>query len=240
MHDCNNLTEINVPDGVTEIGELAFTNCKNLAKIYLPDSIEIVGMDALSGSDKLSIIYKGKTYCYKDDVLFYSTFREMDHIAPPAGMTTDDLCGILYYNGKQLQLPLTADDFLALNENWVIDQAEGEESAAFIRNVDENGNWEKSMLIYACNNGSIYSREDVNRQFIMSGFELGGFSLNGDIEIGDDRSDIIAAFGYPCYEEEGYDNYWFRDEKRVFKLDVIYADGKIENVSILILGLIHD
>ncbi|MBR4112823.1 MAG: leucine-rich repeat protein [Ruminiclostridium sp.] len=245
-------TKIIIPDGVEVIEEIAFSGCNNVTEIHLPDSIRIIGQGAFPNGEKLNIIYKGKTYSYKDKALFYNTFRELDYIAPPDGMTTDDLCGILYYNGKQLQLPLTAEDFLALNENWVFDGIEGADFAGAIREVDENGsiNFGKSMHIFACDDGSVHSHEDVNRRFIMGGFDLDGFSLNNDIEIGDDYSEFKEFFGEPSleshYSEEekninGCDYYFFRDEKRVFSLGVEYADGKfVDIIDLRIEGLLQD
>ncbi len=245
-------TKIIVPDGVEVIGERAFLGCNNVTEIYLPDSIRIIGDTAFPRGEKLNIIYKGKIYPYKDITLFYNTFGEGDYIAPPEGMTTDDLCGMLYYNGRQLQLPLTVDDFLALNENWIFDGADSDGYfLGSIYETDEDGkiNWAKSMLISVLKGENPDPHSDTNRQFLMSGFDLGGFSLNGDIEIGDDYSELKAVFGEPNIkapnsDEErdinGYDCYWFRDEKRIFMLGIDYKDGKIDDISISAQGVLTE
>ncbi len=246
------ITKIIVPEGVEVIGEMAFLGCNNVTEIYLPDSIRIIGDSAFPRGEKLNIIYKGKIYTYKDTTLFYNTFGEDDYIAPPDGMTTDDLCGMLYYNGRQLQLPLTVDDFLALNENWIFDGADSDGYfLGSIYETDEDGkiNWAKSMLISVLTGENPDSYSDANRQFLMSSFDLGGFSLNGDIEIGDDYSELKAVFGEPNIaapnsEEErdinGYDYYWFRDEKCIFMLSVDYKDGKIDDISISVQGVLTE
>ncbi len=253
MYDSDEKIEkIIVPDGVEIIDEMAFWFCNNVTEIYLPDSIRIIRDSAFPTGEKLNIIYKGKIYPYKDKELFYNTFSEDDYIAPPDGMTTDDLCGMLYYNGRQLQLPLTVDDFLALNENWIFDGADSDGYfLGYICEVDEDGktDWSTAMLISVLNGENPDPDSDTNREFLMGGFDLGGFSLNGDIEIGDDYSELKAVFGEPNMaapnsEEErdinGYDYYWFRDEKRIFMLGVDYKDGKIDDITISVQGVLTE
>ncbi len=61
--NCDNLTSIKVPDGVTSIGENAFEGCTALERLILPDSIESVGIEAFKGCDALKYnIYDGVTY----------------------------------------------------------------------------------------------------------------------------------------------------------------------------------
>ena len=46
--DCA-LSEIVIPDGVTEIARIAFSGCTSATKLVIPDSITIIGEDAFSG-----------------------------------------------------------------------------------------------------------------------------------------------------------------------------------------------
>ena len=48
FYECVNLREITIPEGVLKIGNSAFENCKNLAFIDIPDSVETIGRDAFS------------------------------------------------------------------------------------------------------------------------------------------------------------------------------------------------
>ena len=52
--NCKNLTEITIPDGVTEIGDSAFLGCKRLAEITIPDSVTEIGGGAFSNCTSLS------------------------------------------------------------------------------------------------------------------------------------------------------------------------------------------
>ena len=53
--DCSNLTSITIPDGVTSIGDEAFGGCSNLTSITIPDSVTSIGADAFSECDNLTI-----------------------------------------------------------------------------------------------------------------------------------------------------------------------------------------
>lgn len=53
--NCVNLRRINIPDGVTEIGDGAFNSC-DLTELYLPDSVTALGVDLLGGCKSLKKI----------------------------------------------------------------------------------------------------------------------------------------------------------------------------------------
>ena len=159
---CDNITEVVIPDGVTKIKECAFYSCNNITNIVMPDSIEIIENDSLPNSENLTLTYNDKTYSHKDSILFYSTFYEAPFIELPNGMTTDDLCGMLYYNGEQLHLPLTVDKFSALNENWRYDDVV--DYSALVYEIDDTG--ERSgngEIIFTHQHGDIHSQEDVDK-----------------------------------------------------------------------------
>ena len=51
------VTEVTVPDGVTEIGESAFKDCKHLTSIHLPDSVTSIGEAAFFSCKHLTHIH---------------------------------------------------------------------------------------------------------------------------------------------------------------------------------------
>ena len=53
------VTEIVIPDTVTEIGDEALKDCKNLEKVYLPTSLTKLGSCVFPGSDDLTLYYAG-------------------------------------------------------------------------------------------------------------------------------------------------------------------------------------
>ena len=53
---CGNLTTVTIPDGVTEIGAAAFIFCAGLLKIAIPDSVTTIGEWAFLGCLKLMTV----------------------------------------------------------------------------------------------------------------------------------------------------------------------------------------
>ena len=50
------ITEITIPNGVTEIGEFAFNNCQNLTTITIPDGVTKIGRRAFLNCDNLTTV----------------------------------------------------------------------------------------------------------------------------------------------------------------------------------------
>ena len=55
FRDCTHLREINLPDGVTSIGNYAFYSCTNLALTVLPDGVTSIGNYAFYGCTNLAL-----------------------------------------------------------------------------------------------------------------------------------------------------------------------------------------
>lgn len=53
---CTSLTSINIPDGVTEIGNRAFANCTSLSSVSLPKSLNRMGVSVFSGCTSLTSV----------------------------------------------------------------------------------------------------------------------------------------------------------------------------------------
>ena len=54
--DCEKITEIQLPDSITQIGYMAFTSCDQLATINFPDSLTFIGESAFSYCESLTDI----------------------------------------------------------------------------------------------------------------------------------------------------------------------------------------
>jgi hypothetical protein len=56
FYECDSLTAITIPDGVTSIGERVFSLCSSLAAITIPDSVTTIGNQAFRGCYALTKI----------------------------------------------------------------------------------------------------------------------------------------------------------------------------------------
>lgn len=54
---CENLVRVSLPESVVEIGYHAFRNCKKLIEIQFPQSIEKVGRGAFAGCSSLAAVH---------------------------------------------------------------------------------------------------------------------------------------------------------------------------------------
>jgi hypothetical protein len=83
FYQCRSLAEIAIPDGVQEIGEIAFADCPALVSITLPPALTTIGKEAFQNGKSLKTVY-------------FPTSKEPKKIVPNAfkGCSPDlTLCG---------------------------------------------------------------------------------------------------------------------------------------------------
>ena len=66
------ITEVNIPNGVTTIGERAFAKCTNLKKLIIPDSVTTIGASAFNECENLEEVVLSKNI----KKLNYRTFAD--------------------------------------------------------------------------------------------------------------------------------------------------------------------
>ena len=55
--NCSSLSEIHIPNSITYIGNMAFWHCRSLSDIYIPNSVTYIGEGAFSGCSNVKSIY---------------------------------------------------------------------------------------------------------------------------------------------------------------------------------------
>ena len=83
---CKNITEITMPDSVTEIGNSAFSGCTSLAEIVIPDSVTEIGEFAFSGCTALLKVVLSKNMTAIEAQTF-SGCSSLESIIIPEGVT---------------------------------------------------------------------------------------------------------------------------------------------------------
>ena len=69
---CDSLTSINIPNSITSIGDYAFYYCKSLTNIEIPDSVISIGDSAFKGCDSLTSIEIPNSVTSIGDYAFYN------------------------------------------------------------------------------------------------------------------------------------------------------------------------
>ena len=72
---CNSLTSVTIPGSVTSIEEYAFYNCSGLTSIVIPDSVTSIGEHVFLGCDALESIY------YQGDIASWCGISGLDNLS---------------------------------------------------------------------------------------------------------------------------------------------------------------
>ena len=86
---CDSLTSITIPNSVTSIGDGAFSSCSSLTSVSIPDSIEQIGVNPFTSCSRLKKIYVSPEHLYFatiDGVLFRKADKAL--ISYPAGISS--------------------------------------------------------------------------------------------------------------------------------------------------------
>ena len=60
------ISEVHIPEGVTEIGTSAFTNCHDLRRVYFPSSLKVLGDKLFYGLESMEIYYSGSADAFRE------------------------------------------------------------------------------------------------------------------------------------------------------------------------------
>ena len=113
------LTAIEMPQGLTSIGQKAFEYCKNLENVVIPNSIERVGENAFDLTFNLKHnSYKGGNYLGNSEnpflVLAYVNYYEYYFVTHPS---TKIILESAFYGNENTESVLISDSVTSINSN---------------------------------------------------------------------------------------------------------------------------
>ena len=162
--------------------------------------------------------------------------EEIDTSPLPAGMTFSDVCGLLYINGKQVVLPCSCDDIVALDDTIYRDPRSGslirvtnDEDCTIMYQSDKNGKTDKARF------------ESVGIMVRYDSFETEVLSINVTIRFGEKLSKIKELLGEPTTDTHGiYVNsdtflwYAFKEKDSLIRMHFTADDnGRLNGVMML-------
>ena len=84
---CSSLTNINIPEGVTSIGDNAFNSCYSLTSVNIPKGVTSIGSSAFSSCRSLvDVVVQGKPSLSNVDV-FNNTYEDLRIYVPRVYLT---------------------------------------------------------------------------------------------------------------------------------------------------------
>ena len=107
---------LEIPDGIEEIGDLAFQECGNLTDITIPDSVKTIGWEAFNACDKNLVIHASEgsaaqQYCNEYGLKFMTP--EQDEAAAKSAVI--DACDPAFWLELNKSYPDLADELRPVN-----------------------------------------------------------------------------------------------------------------------------
>ncbi len=147
--ECESLTEITIPDGITDLGEKVFEGCVNLTTVNFPGSLEYVGINCFGNCPKLKTVNfnggQGQWEMYKGNDSFDLTSGVSKDQTVTVNYLPGGKCGENSYwcfDGAANILYLDSDNFEKIHTPSDDSEAAWTEALQkvpfiFFRNVDE-------------------------------------------------------------------------------------------------------
>ncbi len=113
FYECEDITSVKIPDGVTSIGYAAFANCTNLASITIPDSVTSISYYAFSSCGITNVkLPNGLTKI--NECLFYNS-SALVSVEIPASVTSIDRSA--FYGCSSLEEVKLSDNVKSIGDS---------------------------------------------------------------------------------------------------------------------------
>lgn len=99
------LTEITLPDSITEIGLQAFVQCVNLKTFNMGDGITVIGAAAFAACDKLETVKFSKNLEYVNESAFNSCSSLKSAIMPESVSTIGQMAFVACHSLETVKMP---------------------------------------------------------------------------------------------------------------------------------------
>ena len=115
FYKCKSITSVTIPDSVTTIGYLAFNNCTSLANITIPDSVTSIGDELLNGTP-----YYNDNSNWKDNTLYIGNHlikaREYFSGSYEIGANVKSIAGGAFHNCSLLTSVTIPEGITTIND----------------------------------------------------------------------------------------------------------------------------
>lgn len=123
FEDCDKITRISIPEGITVIGSRAFAGCTSLRELYVPSTLASCQYDAFEGCSEVMV------HCYSNNYQFFTVYGFSENIKINV---VDSDSGSIDLGGNDSEITMTIFDviknfILKLLEYFGVDLNEDEE-----------------------------------------------------------------------------------------------------------------
>lgn len=199
--------EVNIEDGVTYVGNNAFSNLINLEEVYIGNSVKKIGNMAFSGAVNLKSVTIPDSVTEISNQAFYNSGLQFVYL----GKSVKTIGSLAFLNTPSLQEIFIPDSVLTISDKSF---GYNLESGSYVKNSD--------FTLLGCggiSNAKTYAdKNGFNYEDVYS-YSYGGFNCSFDKAGG-----VLTLFGTG---ETGARNLWYYYSDQIKKVDIKNGITKI-------------
>lgn len=231
----SDLTEVTIPDVVTEIGN-AFSECENLTSVILPDTVEKIEKNAFRSCKDVVVTYKGKSYSYKQLEDLYDMIN-LGEVQPKTQLTEEELrslflqpsmfslCNECVKSSSPFDITISINNLQEFNYAiaYLTNQISNDE--ADLVEYDPNMALFETYYYYF----SPETTEKLFQKYYCSSFELNSINYTESPYWDTDKNQFVVETVFDCWQVPVYDGNYYVYENAFKKGDYYYVDAAYIN-----------